>query len=45
MILVFNVEFQVLVGLPGGLYGKESACNAEVPRLGSSPGERNGYPL
>ena len=45
MILVFNVEFQVLVGLPGGLYGKESACNAEVTRLGSSPGERNGYPL
>ena len=34
---------------PGGLDGKESACNAgdlgSVPRLGRSSGERNGYPL
>ena len=39
MVLVFNVEFQVLVGFPSGLVGKESACNTEVPRLGRSPGE------
>ena len=45
MVLVFNVEFQVLVGFPSGLDGKESACNIEVPRLGRSPGERNGNPL
>ena len=36
-------------GFPGGLDGKESACNAEdpglIPRLGRSPGEGNGYPL
>ena len=34
---------------PGGSAGKESACNAGdlglIPGLGSSPGERNGYPL
>ena len=37
------------VGFPGGLNGKESACNAEdlgsIPGLGRSLGERNGYPL
>ena len=37
------------LGFPGGLDGKESACNAGnlrlVPRLGRSSGERNGYPL
>ena len=36
-------------GLPGGSAGKESACNVGglglIPRLGRSPGERNGYPL
>ena len=36
-------------GFPGGLDGKESACNAGdldlIPRLGRSPGEGNGYPL
>ena len=34
---------------PGGLEGKTSACNAgdpgSIPRLGRSPGERNGTPL
>ena len=34
---------------PGGSDGKESACNAGdlglIPGSGSSPGERNGYPL
>ena len=45
MVLVFNVEFQVLVGFPSGLVGKESACNTEVPRLGRSPGEGKDYSL
>ena len=34
---------------PGGLVGKESACNTgdpgSIPGWGRSPGERNGYPL
>ena len=34
---------------PGGLAGKESACNAgdpcSVPGSGRSPGEGDGYPL
>ena len=34
---------------PGGLSGKESACNAgdlgSIPGLGRSPGEGKGYPL
>ena len=38
-----------LLNFPGGLAGKESACNAGdlglIPGLGRSPGERNGYPL
>ena len=38
-----------LLGLPGGLAGKESACNAGdpglIPGLGSSPEEGIGYPL
>ena len=37
------------MGLPGGLDGKESACNAgdpgSIPGSGRSPGEGNGYPL
>ena len=37
------------MGFPGGLAGKESACNVGdfslIPRLGSSPGEGTGYPL
>ena len=37
------------LGFPGGLDGKESACNVGdlglVPRLGKSSGERNGYLL
>ena len=31
-------------GFPAGSDGKESACN-EIPGLGRSPGEGNGYPL
>ena len=38
-----------LLGFPGGLAGKESACNAGdlglTPGSGRSPGEENGYPL
>ena len=37
------------LAFPGGLAGKESACNAgdlgSVPGLGRSPGEGNSYPL
>ena len=37
-----------LLGFPGGSDSKESACNAVdpglIPGLGSSPGEKNGYP-
>ena len=37
------------MGFPGSSAGKESACNAgdpgSIPGLGSSPGERIGYPL
>ena len=37
------------LGFPGGLYGKESACNVgdlgSVPGLERSPGEGKGYPL
>ena len=38
-----------LLGFPGGLAAKESACNAgdlgSIPGLGRSPGEENGYPF
>ena len=38
-----------IMGFPGDLDGKESACNAgdlgSIPGLGRSPGEGNGYPL
>ena len=37
------------MGFPGGLAGKEAACNAgdlgSIPRLGRSPGEGKGYPF
>ena len=37
------------MGFPGGLDGKESACNVGdlglMPGWGRSPGEGNGYPL
>ena len=39
----------VCISFPGGLAGKESACNAgdlgSIPGLGRSPGEGYGYPL
>ena len=38
-----------MVGFPGGLVGKESACNEgdldSIPGLGRSPGAGNSYPL
>ena len=38
-----------MMGLPGGLDSKKSACNAgdlgSIPGLGRSPGEGNGNPL
>ena len=41
--------YSMFRGFPGGLDGKESACNAGdpglIPGLGRSPGEANGYPL
>ena len=37
------------MSFPGGLDGKESACNAGnlglIPRSGRSPGEKNGNPI
>ena len=41
--------YKAFKGFPGGLGGKESACNAGdpglIPGLGRSLGEGNGYPL
>ena len=38
-----------ILGFPGGLVGKESACNAgdpgSIPGWGRSPGEGHGNPL
>ena len=46
MKLIFT---EYLLGFPGGSAGKASACNAgdlgSIPKLGRSPGERNGNPL
>ena len=47
----FNFLFYIGIQLdfPGGLEGKESACNAVdtglIPGLGRSPGEGNGSPF
>ena len=47
-----SYEFKIIIRpvpkkVPGGSYGKQSACNAgdlhSVPGLGGSPGEGNGY--
>ena len=39
----------ILLGFPGGLDGKESACNVgdlgSISESGKSPGEGNGHPL
>ena len=46
---VLSLHMQSETGFPGGLDGKESACNAgdpgSIPRSGRTPGEGNGYPL
>ena len=43
------MNYYLTRGFPGGLDGKESACNAgtlgAMPGLGRSPGEGNGHPL
>jgi len=46
---IFNTlkTYMLLLGIPCGLAGKESTCNARdlgsIPGLGRSPGEGNGY--
>ena len=48
-IIFFFRGFPRWLGLPGGLPGKESACNAgdlgSIPGLGRALGEGNGYPF
>ena len=48
MPVLFSHDYPFL-GFPGGLDGKESACNARDPgsisRSGRYPGVGNGYPL
>ena len=47
--VIFTILFYIAVDFPGGLDGRESACNAgdlgAIPGLGRSPGEGKGYPL
>ena len=49
MSLLFNMLSRLVMGFPGGLEGKTSACNAgdpgSIPGSGRSPGEGNGNPL
>ena len=46
---MFMLSSMISLGFPGGLDGKESACNARdlgsIPRSGRSSGEGRGYPL
>ena len=46
--VIFTILFYIAVDFPGGLDGRESACNAgdlgSIPGLGRSPGEENGNP-
>ena len=46
---MFMLPSMISLGFPGGLDGKESACNARdlgsIPRSGRSSGEGNGNPL
>ena len=45
----YRLPTPVFWDLPGGSGGKEFTCKVQylgsIPRLGRSPGERNGYPL
>ena len=47
--LILKLIMAIMLGFPGGLDGKESACNVgdpgSIPGSGKSPGEGNGYPL
>ena len=47
--ITFTHLFYLRLGFPGGLAGKESACNVgdlgSIPGLGRYPGEGVGYPL
>ena len=49
IILVNHHGSEKKPGFPGGLYGRESACNAgdlgTIPGLGRSPGGDHGNPL
>ena len=38
-------DVHILLGVPGSLDGKESACNSGDPESGRSPGEENDCPL
>ena len=48
-ILKRTVYILNIAGFPGGLHGKESACNTgdpgQIPGLGRSPAEENGNQL
>ena len=48
MFICLHLSY-ILLGFPGGLDSKESACNVRdpglIPGLGRSPGEGNGNPL
>ena len=47
--LILKLIMAIMLGFPGGLDGKESACNVgalgSIPGLGRSPGKGNGHPL
>ena len=47
--VIILIGVYLRTGFPGGLEGKESACNAgdlsSIPGLGRFPGEGNGYSL
>ena len=49
LIAAMKLKDAYSLGFPGGLDGKESACNVGDPGLisglGRSSGEGNGYPL
>ena len=44
-----NYDYVLIIGLPWGSDGKESACNTgdpgSIPESGRSPGGGHGYPL
>ena len=48
-MFMYYIMYRWIVGVLGGSFGKESACNVGdlslIPELERSPGEGNGYPL